>query len=121
LTSSSSSSNKNIIDEDPILSCAASRIYRHQIGSVSNQIDETGVRRPIVRAKLAKVIFDKYDTDQDGFISRNALLHAIHSYDSMGLPQQAIDTVVESIGICSDGKVNIEEFALILLKLQSRG
>ena len=85
--------------------------------------DDTGdgIRRPIVRAKLARLVFNKYDSDQDGFISRNALLHALHSYDSIGLPQQAVDSVVESIGICSDGRVNFDEFALILLKLQSRG
>lgn len=80
-----------------------------------------GIRRPVVRAKLVKLIFSKYDTDEDGFISRNALLHAIHSYDSIGLPQEAVDSVIESIGICTDGRVNLDEFALILLKLQNRG
>ncbi len=80
-------------------------------------------RRPVIKAKLAKLIFEKFEDPMNhkGYMSRNALLSAISSYDLIGLPLSTVDRVIDSLGICSDGLVNLEEFTLVLLKLQARG
>lgn len=84
-----------------------------------NQYDD--VKRPVIKAKLAKLVFEKY-ADKDGqYMSRNSLLTAVLSYDMIGLPENVLDSIIDSIGICSDGRVNLDEFTLVLLKLQSRG
>ncbi len=86
-------------------------------------MNQTNERRNERRCGLAKLIFEKFEDSvkHKGYMSRNALLSAISSYDLIGLPDSTVDRVIDSLGICSDGLVNLEEFTLVLLKLQARG
>ncbi|KAJ9469695.1 Calmodulin [Diplonema papillatum] len=66
--------------------------------------------------------FRKYDRDGSGFLSADEARRAFRNYESFGarMTDSEIDTLMRSVGVLSDGKVTVDEFAVLLLRLDSR-
>lgn len=66
-------------------------------------------------------IFDSYDADGNGFLSKREVKKIYQSFNTFGLDDsKQIETLIGSFNMLGDGTVSYEEFAILMLKISQQ-
>ena len=64
--------------------------------------------------EIAKLAFDHFDVQKDGFITANDLIKAFKR-ETKRYTDKEIDELIEEVDFDNDGKINFEQFKEMLL------
>ena len=89
---------------------------KEYIKSRKNKTNMDLVHRALVqRAKIRKE-FERYDEDKSGYITKDELLEVIQARAAVTVTEEQIKRMMEDCDDNSDGKINYEEFVLLMTK-----
>ena len=89
---------------------------KEYIKSRKNKTNMDLVHRALVqRAKIRKE-FERYDEDKSGYITKDELLEVIQARAAVTVTEEQIKRMMEDSDDNSDGKINYEEFVLLMTK-----
>ena len=80
------------------------------------------VSNVLIRDSDIRCLFDKYDKDGSGCLSRGEVKEIYNSFENYGLEEGSskVDEILSKYGFLSDGKVSYDEFAILMLSLAQR-
>eukprot|EP01063_Lacrimia_lanifica_P015966 TRINITY_DN22604_c0_g1_i1.p1 TRINITY_DN22604_c0_g1~~TRINITY_DN22604_c0_g1_i1.p1 ORF type:complete len:226 (+),score=102.80 TRINITY_DN22604_c0_g1_i1:77-754(+) len=82
----------------------------------------TDVSNVLIKDDDIKTLFTKYDTSGNGFLERDEVMAIYNSFENFGLDDSAtkVDEVLRKYSRRGDGRVDYNEFALLMLALAQR-
>ena len=84
--------------------------------SRNHKTDRDLLHRALVTRSKIRTEFKMYDRNHSGYVSKGELIQAIKARTGITITLEHIEKIIEDIDTNEDGKVNYEEFVLLMSK-----
>ena len=104
------------IDRDGDGNIDLKEYFKYMRGNIGTPLHSNLLYRVLFQLSLIRKDFHKFDVDGSGFITKDELLEVVNLRTNCQLSEEEIDHVFEDTDLNNDGKIDYEEFVILMTK-----
>ena len=104
------------IDRDGNGNVDLKEYFKYMKGKIGTPLHSNLLYRILFQLSLIRKDFHKFDIDGSGYITKNELLKVVNLRTNCQLSEEEIDHVFEDTDLNHDGKIDYEEFVILMTK-----
>ena len=104
------------IDRDGDGNIDLKEYFKYMRGNIGTPLHSNLLYRVLFQLSLIRKDFHKFDVDGSGFITKDELLEVVNLRTNCQLSEEEIDHVFEDTDLNNDGKIDYEEFVILITK-----
>ena len=104
------------IDRDGNGNVDLKEYFKYMRGNVGTPLHSNLLYRVLFQLSLIRKDFHSFDIDGSGYITKNELIEVVNLRTNCTLSEEEIDHVFEDTDLNHDGKIDYEEFVILMTK-----